>query len=76
MGDLSDVERDYWDDGDYTVERIRRELAAVYTPEGVDVWMTAEHDQWNGWTVTEMLNHNRGDEVLAAIERLVTGAFG
>lgn len=57
-------------------ERIREALAEVFTPEGVDIWMAAEHRQFGGWTVTEMVNHNRGDEVLAAIDRLASGAFG
>lgn len=64
-----------WDDDDYSYERIRAELADIYTPEGVAIWMSNEHKQWGGWTVSEMLNHNRGDEVLAAIDRLRSGAF-
>jgi len=56
--------------------RIEEALAEVYDPEGVEIWMMASHKQWDGWTVSEMLNHGRGDEVLAAVERLATGAFG
>ncbi len=51
-------------------------LAEVYTPEGMAIWMKAEHKQWDGWTVSEMLNHGRGDEVLQVIDQLASGAFG
>ena len=57
-------------------EKIRDGLAEIYTPEGVDIWLASEHKRWDGWTVSEMVNHGRGDEVLAAIDQLASGAFG
>lgn len=40
---------------DEAIVRIQRALAEVYTPEGVDIWLAAEHKEWGGWTVSEML---------------------
>lgn len=56
-------------------EQVEEGLAQVYKPEGVRTWLRAEHKQWDGWTVSEMFNHGRGDEVLAVVDQLVTGAF-
>lgn len=56
-------------------DELRRLLAEVYRPEGVDIWLTAKHEQFGGLTVDEMMDADREDEVLAAAERLVTGAF-
>lgn len=55
---------------------IRDELEKVYTPEGCDIWLDAEHEQFGGKTVSQMLSLGRGQEVLAAIDRLASGAFG
>lgn len=56
-------------------EELRSMLAEVYRPEGVRIWLSAPHKQFGGLTVDEMLDADREDEVLAAAERLVTGAF-
>jgi hypothetical protein len=56
-------------------DELRDLLAEVYLPEGVEVWLTAKHRQFGGLTVDEMMDTDREDEVLAAAERLVTGAF-
>jgi hypothetical protein len=56
--------------------QLREMLAEVYTPEGVAIWLSAKHKQFGGLTVDEMLDADREDEVLAAAEVLVTGAFG
>lgn len=53
---------------------LRDLLASVYDPAGVEVWLTSQHEQFGGLTVDEMLDADREDEVLAAAERLVTGA--
>lgn len=54
---------------------LREMLAEVYRPEGVAIWLTARHSQFGGLTVDEMMDADREDEVLAAVERLITGAF-
>jgi hypothetical protein len=58
-----------------SVNQIEEALAEVFTPEGAAIWMTAEHERWGGWTVSEMLNHGRGQEVLALIAALADGVF-
>lgn len=55
--------------------RLRRELAHVYHAEGVDIWLSGQHQQFGGLTVDEMAEARRIDEVFAAVERLLTGAF-
>lgn len=60
---------------DEIIVQIQRALAEVYTPEGVAIWMTAPHKQWNGWTVSEMVNHGRGQDVLALVDQLAWGNF-
>jgi hypothetical protein len=64
------------DDDRDILTQVEEGLAKVYKPEGVAIWMAAEHEQWEGWTVSEMLNHGRGPEVLAAIDRLQVGSMG
>lgn len=50
-------------------------LRDVYHPAGAAIWLTARHKQFQGLTVDEMHAAGRMEEVLAAAERLVTGAF-
>jgi hypothetical protein len=49
---------------------LMRTLASVYTSEGVHIWLTAEHKQFGGLTVDEMVAAGRKDEVLAVAEAL------
>jgi hypothetical protein len=51
---------------------LRSMLHEVYRPEGVEIWLQARHREWGGLTVAEMRSAGRGDEVLAAAERLAT----
>lgn len=60
---------------DVTKGQVRRALADVYTPEGVALWMEREHAEWH-MTVDEMFAAGRGDEVLAKVDRLASGAMG
>lgn len=54
---------------------LRSLLSEVYTPESVDIWLTAAHRQFGDLTVKEMEQAGRLDEVVAAAARLVTGAY-
>lgn len=54
---------------------VRNAASKVYDDEGVAIWMTAKHKQWNGRTVNELLHEGRLDEVLTALEGLASGAF-
>lgn len=60
--------------GEY--DELLRLLADVYNPDGVRIWLDSCHKEFSGLTVAEMEAAGRMDEVLAAVERLATGAFG
>lgn len=57
-------------------EEIRKALAEVYRPEGVEIWMRSRLKAFGGLTVDELIANGRADDVLAEVERLTTGAFG
>lgn len=58
------------------IEQCERELADVYHPEGVAIWMRSGHLSFGMHSAEQMIRMGRGDEVLAEIDRLRTGAFG
>lgn len=56
-------------------ETLRRLLGEVYRPEGVDIWLSAKHQQFGGLTVDEMKAAGRMDEVFTVVHQLTDGAF-
>jgi hypothetical protein len=54
---------------------IVKELREVYTPEGVDIWTHARNRGLNGQKPIDLLIKGDFRSVLAAIERLKTGAM-
>lgn len=55
--------------------RVRELLGEIYLPEGVDIWLSSPHRWLGGERGIDLINSGRGDEVLAAAERLVGGAW-
>lgn len=55
----------------YIVERLRD----VYKPEGVDIWIHARNRDLGGEKPIDLLGSGRFEEVLAAVERLASGAM-
>jgi hypothetical protein len=55
--------------------RIESILSELYDPEEVQIWMTSPH-LWldNRWAV-DLIAEGRADEVLAAVNRLIDGAW-
>lgn len=56
-------------------DELRRRLAEIYTPKGIEIWMTARHQQFGGFTVDELLMTNRRTLPLDVIDQLASGAF-
>lgn len=55
----------------YVVERLRD----VYKPEGIDIWVHGRNRGLNGEKPIDLLRAGRFEEVLAAVERLASGAM-
>lgn len=55
----------------YIVERLRD----VYKPEGVDIWIHGRNRDLGGEKPIDLLGAGRFEEVLAAVERLSSGAM-
>lgn len=55
----------------YIVEQLRD----VYTPEGVDIWIHGRNRSLGAQRPIDMLAEGRFKEVLAAVERLASGAM-
>jgi len=53
--------------------RVREAAAEVYTPEGVEVWMTARNKMFEGRTPTEMIEAGQTGRVLDLIAALADG---
>lgn len=60
---------------DNIIDTIRAELAEVYLPEGVEMWLTSEHQWFDGKRAIDLIETGHGDEVLAAAKRLTGGAW-
>jgi transcriptional regulator with XRE-family HTH domain len=54
---------------------IVKELREVYTPEGVDIWIHARNRGLNGQKPIDLLISGDFPTVVAAVERLKTGAM-
>jgi hypothetical protein len=52
----------------------RAMLSEVYQPEGVEVWLHSRNAALDGRIAAEMLAQGEAEPVLAAVERLLTGA--
>lgn len=61
------------------VDRERRHVAAllseVYEDEGVRIWMSSPHRWFNGESAEALIAAGRSAEVLAAVQRLLGGAW-
>ena len=57
------------------VHYIIKELREVYTPEGADIWIHARNRGLGGEKPINLLSAGAFEPVLAAIERLKTGAM-
>lgn len=55
----------------YIVERLRE----IYTPEGVDIWIHGRNKGLGGRKPIELLVNGEFERVLAAVERLASGAM-
>lgn len=53
----------------------REQLAELYTPEGVDIWLTTPHQWLDGQRAIDLIRNGDGDRVLAVIDRLTGGAY-
>lgn len=60
---------------DPAVAEIRAELATVYHPEGVDIWMAARQERFGGRTALECIEQGDAEMVSQAVDQLVTGSF-
>jgi hypothetical protein len=47
----------------------------VYKPEGVDIWVHGRNRDLGGQKPIDLLHAGRFEEVLAAVERLASGAM-
>lgn len=54
---------------------LRRMLAEVYKPEGVDIWLNAKQERFGGRSALDCLADGDLTQPLQAAEQLVTGAF-
>jgi hypothetical protein len=57
------------------VAEVRAKCAEVYTPEGVDIWMSARQHYFYGRTPLELIEAGETDVVLYRLEQLIRGAF-
>jgi hypothetical protein len=64
-----------WQENRYPDETLRRLLAEVYRPEGVEIWLTSKHKQFGGLTIDEMKAAGRMNEVFTVVHQLTDGAF-
>jgi hypothetical protein len=55
----------------YIIERLRE----IYTPEGVDIWMHGRNRDLDGQKPIDLLIAGEFEHVLAAVERLASGAM-
>jgi uncharacterized protein (DUF2384 family) len=56
--------------------QVRRELADLYTPEDIEIWLTRPNPMLSGRNAIELIDDGEGELVLTAVEHLTTGAFG
>ncbi len=55
----------------YVVDR----LADIYTPDETRIWLYSRNALLGGERAIDLINQNKTEEVLAAIERMDAGAF-
>lgn len=53
---------------------IEKELGEVYTPEGVQIWLTSKHKLLGDERPWDLLERGEGERVLAVVRQLVEGA--
>jgi hypothetical protein len=55
---------------DYALDwhRVRRALADIYRPEGVEIWLAAANFQFGGEAPGDLIMRGEADRVLAVIE--------
>lgn len=58
------------------VHYIARQLAEVYRPEGVEIWLHARNPELDGARPIELLGAGEFQPVVLAVERLMNGAMG
>lgn len=69
---MSDTDNELRDQARSHIETL---LSEVYEPEGVRIWMTSPHKWFKGKSAVDMIAEGRADEVLAAVNVLIDGAF-
>jgi hypothetical protein len=57
------------------IAEVRAKCAEVYTPEGVDIWMSARQRYFYGRTALEMIEAGEADVVMYRLEQLIRGAW-
>lgn len=50
-------------------------LNDVFTPEGAELWLEAENDEFDGERPQDLIRRGEFDRVLEAVERLRTGSM-
>lgn len=60
---------------DQAKSHIEALLSELYEPEGVHIWMTSPHRWFAGRTAIDLISEGRSNEVLAAVHRLIDGAW-
>jgi hypothetical protein len=53
-----------------------RQLAEVYRPEGIDIWLHARNRELDGSRPIDLLTNGDVESVVQAVERLQSGAMG
>lgn len=56
-------------------QRIREKLSEVYLPEGVEIWLNSPHRWLNNERAIGLIQSGRAEEVEAAVDRLIGGAY-
>jgi len=57
----------------WQMETLVETLSAVYSPEGVSIWLDAPRSEWGELTPVEMVDGGRGAEVLERARSLAGG---
>jgi hypothetical protein len=58
-----------------TIEQVVAAASEIYKPEGVAIWLDAPNRALHNATPRQYVDAGDGDQVLAVIERLTTGAY-
>ena len=69
MSDADDAIRDE------ATSHIESLLSELYEPEGVQIWMTSPHRWFGDRRAVDLIAEGRAEEGLAAVNRLIDGAW-